>query len=329
VRAITVSEPGGPDALVWSEVPDPQPAVDGVVVDVVATAVNRADVLQRQGRYPPPPGAPPYLGLECAGTVRSVGPEVSGWSVGDQVCALLAGGGYAEQVAVPAGQLLPAPVGLDLVTAATLPEVACTVWSNLVMVARIQAGQTVLLHGGASGVGTMAIQVARELGARVAVTAGTASKLERCKALGAEIAINYREEDFVAALREQTDGRGADVILDIVGGPYLGRNVDALAPEGTLVVIGLQGGLRGELNLGALLTKGARVVGTTLRARSAEQKAEIVAEVAWNLWPLVEQQRVRPVVDRVLPLTEAAEAHRALEAGEHVGKIALAVPGQR
>jgi putative PIG3 family NAD(P)H quinone oxidoreductase len=329
VRAITVSEPGGPDALVWSEVPDPQPAVDGVVVDIVATAVNRADVLQRQGRYPPPPGAPPYLGLECAGTVRSVGPEVSGWSVGDQVCALLAGGGYAEQVAVPAGQLLPAPVGLDLVTAATLPEVACTVWSNLVMVARLQAGQTVLLHGGASGVGTMAIQVSRELGARVAVTAGTASKLERCMALGAEIAINYRDEDFVAALREQTDGRGADVILDIVGGPYLGSNLDALAPEGTLVVIGLQGGLRGELNLGALLTKGARVVGTTLRARSAQQKAEIVAEVAWTLWPLVEQQRVRPVVDRVLPLTEAAEAHRALEAGEHVGKIALVVPRKR
>ena len=323
MHAVTVTEPGGPEALVWAEVADPRAAAGEVLLDVAATAVNRADVLQRQGRYPPPPGAPPYPGLECAGTVAALGEGVVGWEVGQQACALLAGGGYAQKVAVPASQLLPVPAGLDLVTAATLPEAACTVWSNLVMEAGLTAGQTLLVHGGASGIGTMAVQVGRALGARVAVTAGSERKLRRCAELGAEILVSYREDDFVTVVRERTGG--ADVVLDMVGGPYLGRNLDVLAPDGTLVVIGLQGGSRAELDLGRMLTKRARVVGTTLRARPVEQKARIVAEVVTHVWPMLERGLVRPVVDRVLPLTEVSQAHRALEAGEHVGKIALVV----
>jgi putative PIG3 family NAD(P)H quinone oxidoreductase len=247
-----------------------------------------------------------------------------GWEVGQQACALLAGGGYAQKVAVPASQLLPVPAGVDLVTAATLPEAACTVWSNLVMEAGLTAGQVLLVHGGASGIGTMAIQVGRALGARVAVTAGSQRKLRRCAELGAEVLVSYREDDFVTVVRERTGG--ADVVLDVVGGPYLGRNLDVLAPDGTLVVIGLQGGTRAELDLGRLLAKRARVVGTTLRARPVEQKARIVAEVVTHVWPMLERGLVRPVVDRVLPLPEVSQAHRALEAGEHVGKIALVVP---
>jgi putative PIG3 family NAD(P)H quinone oxidoreductase len=324
VHAVTVTEPGGPEALVWAEVADPRAAAGEVLLDVAATAVNRADVLQRQGRYPPPPGAPPYPGLECAGTVAALGEGVVGWEVGQQACALLAGGGYAQKVAVPASQLLPVPAGLDLVTAATLPEAACTVWSNLVMEAGLTAGQVLLVHGGASGIGTMAIQVGRALGARVAVTAGSERKLRRCAELGAEVLVSYREDDFVTVVRERTGG--ADVVLDVVGGPYLGRNLDVLAPDGTLVVIGLQGGTRGELDLGRLLAKRARVVGTTLRARPVEQKARIVAEVVTHVWPMLERGLVRPVVDRVLPLPEVSQAHRALEAGEHIGKIALVVP---
>lgn len=324
MHAVTVTEPGGPEALVWAEVADPRAAAGEVLLDVAATAVNRADVLQRQGRYPPPPGAPPYPGLECAGTVAALGEGVVGWEVGQQACALLAGGGYAQKVAVPASQLLPVPAGVDLVTAATLPEAACTVWSNLVMEAGLTAGQVLLVHGGASGIGTMAIQVGRALGARVAVTAGSQRKLRRCAELGAEVLVSYREDDFVTVVRERTGG--ADVVLDVVGGPYLGRNLDVLAPDGTLVVIGLQGGTRAELDLGRLLAKRARVVGTTLRARPVEQKARIVAEVVTHVWPMLERGLVRPVVDRVLPLPEVSQAHRALEAGEHVGKIALVVP---
>jgi putative PIG3 family NAD(P)H quinone oxidoreductase len=323
-----VREAGGPEVLEWAEVPDPEPGPTEVVLDVAATAVNRADVLQRQGRYPPPPGAPQYLGLECAGVVRSVGAEVTGWSVGDVACALLAGGGYAEQVAVPAGQLMPVPAGLDLVAAATLPEAACTVWSNLVTVGGLRSGQTVLVHGGASGIGTIAIQVAVALGARVAVTAGSAAKLDRCRELGAEILVNYREQEFVGAVREQTDARGVDLVLDVMGGSYLPRNLQVVAPDGSIVVIGLQGGATAELSLGLLLAKRARVVGTTLRARPAEQKAAIVQDVVAQVWPLVAAGTVRPVVDRVLPLPQVSQAHRVLEAGEHVGKIALTVPGQ-
>ncbi|MEU6960150.1 NAD(P)H-quinone oxidoreductase [Streptomyces chrestomyceticus] len=325
MRAITIPEPGGPDALVWAEVPDPQPSEGEVLVEVAATAVNRADLLQRQGFYDPPPGAPPYPGLECAGRVKALGPGVSGWSVGDEVCALLAGGGYAEQVVVPAGQLMPVPKGLDMAAAAALPEVACTVWSNVFMIAHLRPGETLLVHGGSSGIGTMAIQLAKAVGARVAVTAGSADKLARCAELGADILVNYRDQDFVQELRKATDGKGADVILDIMGAKYLGPNVKALATNGRLAIIGLQGGAKGELHLGALLTKRAAVTATSLRGRPLAEKASIVAAVREHVWPLIENGRVKPIVDRTLPITEAAEAHRVVDASSHVGKVVLTV----
>jgi putative PIG3 family NAD(P)H quinone oxidoreductase len=325
VLAITLSEPGGPEVLRWTEVPDPEPRAGEVVVEVVASAVNRADVHQRMGRYDPPPGAPQYLGLECSGRIAELGADVAGWSVGDEVCALLSGGGYAERVAVPAGQLLPVPDGLDLVTAAGLPEVAATVWSNVFMLARLSAGETLLVHGGSSGIGTMAIQLAKHAGATVAVTAGSAEKLARCRELGADVAVNYREDDFVEAVHEATGGRGADVVLDNMGAAYLERNVDALAPDGRLVVIGLQGGRKGTLDLGKLLAKRGSVHATALRSRPAAAKAAIVAEVREHVWPLVESGKVRPVVDRVVPMREAGEAHRLMESSTHVGKIILAV----
>ncbi|MZE78388.1 NAD(P)H-quinone oxidoreductase [Streptomyces xinghaiensis] len=323
MHAITIPEPGGPEALVWAEVPDPVPAEGEVLVEVAASAVNRADLLQRQGYYDPPRGASPYPGLECSGRIAALGPGVAGWAVGDEVCALLSGGGYAEKVAVPAGQLLPLPEGVDAVTAAGLPEVACTVWSNVFMIAHLRPGDTLLVHGGASGIGTMAIQLAKAAGARVAVTAGSAEKLERCRELGADILINYHEQDFVQELRKATDGAGADVILDIIGAKYLDWNVKALAVNGRLAIIGLQGGVKGELNLNALLSKRGAVTATSLRARPEAEKASIVAAVREHVWPLVAAGRVRPVVDRTVPMRDAAEAHRAMEAGGHVGKILL------
>ncbi|MFI8422079.1 NAD(P)H-quinone oxidoreductase [Streptomyces sp. NPDC085479] len=326
MHAITIPEPGGPEALVWAEVPDPVPGEGEVLVEVVASAVNRADVLQRQGFYNPPPGSSPYPGLECAGRITALGPGVSGWSVGDEVCALLVGGGYAQRVAVPAGQLLPVPKGVDLATAAALPEVACTVWSNVFMIAHLRPGETLLVHGGASGIGTMAIQLGKAVGAKVVVTAGSPEKLARCAELGADVLIDYRTQDFVEELRKATDGAGADVILDIMGAKYLDRNVQALAVSGRLVVIGLQGGVKGELNLGALLAKRAAVMATTLRARPLQEKAAIVAAVREHVWPLVEGGTVRPVVDRTLPMPDAAEAHRVLESGAHVGKVLLLTP---
>lgn len=321
--AITLPSFGEPDVLTWAEVPDPEPGPGEVLVDVAATAVNRADVMQRLGHYPPPPGAPPYPGLECAGRVAALGEGVEGWRVGDEVCALLGGGGYAERVAVPAGQLLPVPRGLSLTEAAALPEVACTVWSNVFALARLAPGEAFLVHGGASGVGTFAIQLAARRGARVFCTAGSQEKLTRCRELGAELAVNYRDDDFVARSREATGGRGVDVILDNMGAAYLGRNVDALATGGRLVVIGMQGGRVGELDLGTLLAKRATVAATGLRARPPQDKARIVAEVRESVWPAIEAGEVRPVIDRVLPLSQAAEAHRALQASEHVGKIVL------
>ncbi|MEV6668751.1 NAD(P)H-quinone oxidoreductase [Streptomyces sp. NPDC051162] len=323
MHAITIPQPGGPEALVWAEVPDPVPGSGEVLVDVVASAVNRADVVQRQGFYDPPPGASPYPGLECSGRIAELGPGVSGWAVGDEVCALLAGGGYAEKVCVPVGQLLPVPEGMDLVTAAGLPEVTATVWSNVFMVAHLRPGETLLVHGGGSGIGTMAVQLAKAVGARVAVTAGSRDKLERCRELGADILIDYREQDFVEELAKVTGGVGADVILDIVGAKYLARNVDALAVNGRLVIIGLQGGRKAELDIGALLTKRAAVMGTSLRGRPLAEKATIVAAVREHVWPLIAGGRVRPVVDRTLPLREAAEAHRVLEESTHVGKVLL------
>jgi len=326
VHAITIREPGGPEVLEWTEVADPEPGHGEVLVEVVASAVNRADLLQRQGHYPPPAGAPPYPGLECAGRVAALGRGVTGWTIGTEVCALLSGGGYAERIAVPAGQLLPVPAGLSLSEAAALPEVACTVWSNVGQLAHLREGETFLVHGGASGIGTHAIQVAKRLGAKVLCTAGSAAKRERCRQLGADAAIDYREEDFVARAKDETGGRGVDVILDNMGAAYLARNLEALAPNGRLAVIGLQGGTRAELDLGGLMAKRASVIATTLRGRPAAEKAAIVAAVRARVWPWLAEGSVRPVIDRVLPMTEAAEAHRAVEAGEHVGKVVLTVP---
>ncbi|MGW3856646.1 NAD(P)H-quinone oxidoreductase [Micromonospora arida] len=324
MRAITIPQPGGPDALVWAEVPDPEPGPNEVIVDVRASGVNRADLLQRQGHYPPPPGAPAYPGLECSGVITEVGAEVAGWAVGQQVCALLAGGGYAERVAVPAGQLLPVPA-CDPVDAAALPEVACTVWSNLVQVARLGAGDTLLVHGGGSGIGTFAVQLGAALGVTVLTTARE-SKHARLRELGAAHLIDYREQDFVEEVRRVTDGRGVDVILDIMGGSYLGRNVSALATGGRLVVIGMQGGRKAELDLGALMTKRASVTATSLRSRPLAEKAEIVQGVRDEVWPLVEAGRIRPIVDRRLPMTEAAQAHRLVESNDHFGKVLLTRP---
>ncbi|MFJ7135860.1 NAD(P)H-quinone oxidoreductase [Streptomyces fungicidicus] len=324
--AITIPEPGGPEALVWDEVPDPVAGPGEVLVEVVAGAVNRADILQRQGFYDPPPGASPYPGLECSGRIAALGDGVSGWAVGDEVCALLSGGGYAEKVAVPAGQLLPVPQGLTIDQAAALPEVVCTVWSNVFMVAHLRPGETLLVHGGSSGIGTMAIQLAKAVGARVAVTAGTREKLERCAELGADILVNYREQDFVAELKQATDGHGADVVLDNMGAKYLDRNVQALAVNGRLAIIGMQGGVKGELNIGALLAKRAAISATSLRARPPEEKAAIVAAVREHVWPLVGGGHVRPVIDREIPMPDAAAAHRVVEESGHIGKVLLVTP---
>ena len=323
MKAVVVREPGGPERLEYAEVPDPDVGPDDVLIAVAATAVNRADLLQRQGHYNPPPGASEVIGLECSGTVAAVGDNVSGHEVGDQVCALLSGGGYATRVSVPAGQVMPVPAGVDLVTAAALPEVAATVWSNVMMVAGLGAGDTFLVHGGAGGIGTFAIQLAAAVGARVLTTGGSPEKLALCSQLGADVTINYRDQDFVEVVREVTDGHGADVILDNMGAAYLGRNVAALATEGRLVVIGMQGGTTAELDLGALMRKRAAIVATTLRARPSSEKATICRSVTEHVWPLVADGTIRAVVDTTMPLAEAAEAHRRMESGEHAGKIVL------
>ena len=320
MRAITITEYGGPAVLQLTEAPDPRPGPGEVLIDVAATSVNRADLLQRQGRYAPPPGASEILGLECAGTVAELGDGVAGFAVGDAVCALRPGGGYAERVTVPAGQVMPLPPGVDLVTAGGVPEVACTVWSTVVRHAGLAAGELLLVHGGSGGVGTHAIQVGRALGAQVATTA-SAARLARCAELGAQILIDYREQDFA----EQLTGR-ADVILDNMGATYLSRNLTALAPDGRLVVIGLQGGTTVELNLGVLLPKRASVAAIGLRGRpmaGAQGKAALCADVVARLWPMFGDGRVTPVTHATVPLTDAAQAHQMLEAGGVVGKILL------
>lgn len=323
--AVTIPAPGGPDALVWAEVPDPEPRPGEIVIDIVAAGVNRADLLQRAGHYPPPPGAAPYPGLECAGRVSAVGPDVSGWRVGDQVCALLGGGGYAQRVAVLAEHCLPVPAGRSLVEAAALPEVACTVWSTVFQRAGLRSLDTLLVHGGGSGIGTFAIQLATAKGARVFTTA-RAAKHEALRELGAEVTIDYSTEDFVPVVRTATGGRGVDVILDIIGAKYLQSNVDILATGGRLVVIGLQGGAQAELNLGALLTKRATVTSASLRSRPPSEKAAIVAAVRESVWPLIENRLVRPVVYAQFPMPEAAAAHRLVESSEHFGKVVLLAP---
>ncbi|AJE80973.1 quinone oxidoreductase [Streptomyces albus] len=316
MKAVSIKEPGGPEVLEWTEVPDPSPAAGEVVVDVVAGALNRADVMQRMGLYPVPAGASPYPGLEVSGRISAVGTGVTGWKVGDEVCALLTGGGYAQKVAVPAGQLLTVPQGIGLVEAAGLPEAVATVWSNIVMTAGLKEGETFLVHGGTGGVGTAAIQIAKAIGARVVTTVGSPEKAERARELGADLAIDHRTQDF-------TEHGPYDVILDVVGGSYLAGNVRSLAADGRLVVIGLQDGLEGRLNLADMVFKRLSVHGTTLRTRSAAQKAAIVAEVQEKVWPLIENGTVKLVVDRTVPMAEAAEAHRLMDTGRHIGKILL------
>jgi putative PIG3 family NAD(P)H quinone oxidoreductase len=323
MRAVVAPRPGGLDALEVVELPDLEPGPGEVVLDVVASGLNRADLLQRQGFYPPPPGASDVLGLECSGTVRAVGEGVTDWRPGDVACALLAGGGYATQAAVPAGQLLPVPSGVDLVTAAALPEVAATVWSNVFLVANLQPEETFLVHGGSGGIGTFAIQLAHALGARVLTTAGSAENRAACERLGAQVAIDYREQDFVEVTRELTAGAGVDVILDNIGAKYLARNITALGTGGRLVIIGMQGGTRAELDIAALLGKRGAVIATSLRSRPLEEKAAICAAVAEHVWPLVGDGTVRPLVHATFPVDDVRRAHEALEAGGHLGKILL------
>ena len=320
MRAVVASGAGGPEVLSVAEVPAPGVGPGEVLVDVAATAVNRADTLQRRGLYPVPPGASEIIGLECSGRVAALGEGVSGWSVGDEVCALLTGGGYAEQVAVPAGQVMPLPAGVSLVEAAGLPEVACTVWSNVFMTAHLRTGERFLVHGGAGGIGTMAIQLAAARGASVYATAGSPEKLELCRSLGAVAAIDYREDDFVEVLQQ---AGGADVVLDNMGAKYLRRNVDALAEGGRLVVIGMQGGTTGELDISTLLRKRGSVTATALRSRSRGEKTAICCGVVENVWPLVADGAVRPVVHATMPVEDVARAHQLMEDGAHSGKIVL------
>jgi putative PIG3 family NAD(P)H quinone oxidoreductase len=325
MRAI-VAESG--TDLAWREVPDVTAGDGEVIIDVATAGINRADLLQASGHYPPPPGASAIIGLEVSGNVSALGPGVTSWAVGQPVCALLSGGGYAERVNVPAGQLMPVPDGVGLHEAAGLPEVACTVWSNLGMTTHLAAGQTVLFHGGASGIGTHGIQVAHAMGCRVAVTAGSAEKLSVCRTLGADITINYRDEDFVERIKAETGGLGADVILDLMGASYLDRNVDALAPDGRIINIGLQGGVKAELNLGKLMAKRAGVISTALRSRPVggpSGKTAIVESVVANVWPMIADGRVRPIIGAELPIAEAAEAHRLLASGDAHGKVLLRV----
>jgi len=325
VKAIVVDEPGDPEVMHLADVPDPVAGPGEVLVRARATAVNRADTLQRRGFYPPPPGVSEIIGMEVAGEVVGVGEGVEGWSAGDRVMALLAGGGYAELVAVPAGQLIRVPPGMSWTDAAAIPEEFLTAHDNLFTRGRLAAGETVLIHGGGGGVGTAAIQLAHRAGARVLVTAGSAEKLERCRELGADAGINHREEDFVVRVRELSGGQGADVILDVMGASYLTRNLDALAVEGRLVIIGLQGGTISDIDLNAMMRRRLSLISTTLRGRPLEQKAEIVRRFAADALPGFADGSLRTVVDRVLPLAEAPAAHRAMEAGENVGKLVLAV----
>jgi putative PIG3 family NAD(P)H quinone oxidoreductase len=299
------------------------PGPGEVLMAVAAAGLNRADVLQRQGHYPPPPGSPPYPGMECSGRIIELGPEVTGWQVGDEVCALLGGGAYAEKVAVPQGQLLPVPHGVSLVDAAALPEATCTIQGTVYQMAHLAPGETFLVHGGAGGIGTFAIQIANAEGCTVACTAGSPEKLARCRELGADLAISYRDEDFTAAVLEFTGWHGADVILDIMGAPYLARNLDALATWGRLVGIATRGGSRAEVDLGLLMLKRATIVAATLRTRTVAEKAEVVAATREHIWPLISAGKVVPVIHAVLPMSEAAEAHRMLDDGSHIGKILL------
>jgi len=323
MRAIFVSEAGGPDVLVEREVDDPTPAAGEVLIEVAAAGVNRADVGQRQGSYPPPHGAPAWPGLEASGIIVRVGHGVAGWAIGDRVCALLPGGGYASLAVARANQLLPVPEHINLVDAAGLPEAVATVWSNVFLLGALRAGETLLVHGGSSGIGTMAVQLGRAFGCRVAVTAGSRAKLAACERLGADILIDYTQEDFVAAIAAATDGAGADMILDSIGGAYLDRNVNALARHGRIVLIGNQSGEPGAFAIGRLMSKWGSIAATTLRARPESEKDEIIASVRENVWPLVDARQVVPVIDTRFALSDARLAHERLESSAHIGKLLL------
>jgi putative PIG3 family NAD(P)H quinone oxidoreductase len=323
MRAIVISAAGGPDVLDQRELPDPEPGPGEVLIAVAAAGVNRADVLQRQGHYPPPPGAPDWPGLEVSGIIARLGPDVSGWALGDRVCALLSGGGYASLAVAPVGQLLPVPDSVDLIDAAALPEAVATVWSNVFLLGRLRAGETLLIHGGSSGIGTMGIQLGRAFGCRVAVTAGSPAKLAACERLGADILIDYTTEDFVDSLERATDGAGADVILDPIGGAYLDRNIRALGHHGRIMLIGNQSGVPATFAVGRLMGKWGSIHATSLRSRPEEEKDEIVASVREKVWPLVEAQQVVPIVDRRFALADAPLAHERLESSAHIGKLLL------
>ncbi|EYU27913.1 hypothetical protein ABFS82_13G112600 [Erythranthe guttata] len=325
MKTIVIAEAGGPEVLQLREVEDPKIKDDEVLIRIAATAINRADTLQRQGKHPPPKGESEYPGLECSGTIESVGKNVHRWKIGDQVCALVGGGGYAEKVAVPAGQVLPVPSGVSLEEAASFPEVACTVWSTVFMTSRLAKGETFLIHGGSSGIGTFAIQVAKYHGVKVFITAGSEEKLAACKNLGADVCINYKTEDFVERVKEETGGKGVDVILDNIGGLYLKRNLESLNLDGRLFIIGFMGGSVAEINLTTLLYRRLTVQAAGLRGRQPENKALIVSEVEKNVWPAIAAGKIKPVVYKSLPLEEAAEAHRIMESSQHIGKIILLV----
>lgn len=325
MTAIEIAAPGGPEQLKPTRRPMPRPGVEEVLVRVAAAGVNRPDVMQRQGRYPPPAGASDLPGLEIAGEIVELGPRVFGWSIGDKVTALLPGGGYAEYAIAAAPLCLPVPAGISLVEAAAIPETFFTVWTNLFDRGRCKAADTVLIHGGTSGIGTTAIQLAAAWGARVFATAGSDDKARACERLGAVRGINYRTEDFVEVLRSQTADRGVDVILDMVAGSYVARNLDIAALEGRVVVISLLGGSRAEINMSLILTKRLTLTGSTLRSRTVAQKAEVADAVRKNVWPLLAAGRVRPIIHATFPLTEAGEAHRLMEASNHIGKIVLTV----
>jgi NADPH2:quinone reductase len=323
--AIEIREPGGPEVLVPVERRRPSPGAGEVLIAVAAAGVNRPDVMQRRGQYPPPPGAPDIPGLEVAGTIEEIGHDVADWRAGDRVCALVAGGGYAEYCIAPAPQCLPIPAGMTFVSAAAIPETFFTVWVNVFERGRLRAGESVLIHGGSSGIGTTAIQLARAFGAHVFATAGSAEKCAACERLGAERAINYRERDFVAAIRELTGGRGVDVILDMVGGEYVARNIESLAVDGRLVQIAVIGGAKAQINLVPVLQRRLTITGSTLRPRPVAEKAAIARALREHVWPLLESRAVAPVIFATFPLRDAAAAHRIIESSEHIGKLVLVV----
>jgi NADPH2:quinone reductase len=321
--AIEIREPGGPEVLVPVERPAPVPASGEVLIKVAAAGVNRPDVFQRLGRYPPPPGITDIPGLEVSGVIEQLGPDVSGWHIGDAVCALVAGGGYAEYCVAPSPQCLPAPRGLDMAAAAAIPETFFTVWTNVFERGRLRAGESLLIHGGSSGIGPTALQLAHARGARVFATAGTAAKCAACERLGAERAVNYHDADFVAVVRELTGGRGVDVVLDMVGGEYFARNIELLAHEGRLVEIATLHGVKAELNIQTIMQRRLTITGSTLRARPIADKGVIAAAVHEQVWPLLESGAVKPVIHATFPLREAASAHRVMDSGEHIGKLVL------